>query len=96
MLPVPSPLFPPLSPLCPARLPVNIAQHSYFNLAGHASGSILGHTLRLVGADHYTPVGATLIPTGEIAPVAGTPFDFTAPQTIGSRIDKVRASEGGA
>ncbi|KAG2438515.1 hypothetical protein HXX76_005066 [Chlamydomonas incerta] len=75
--------------------PVNIAQHSYFNLAGHASGTILGHKLRLVGADHYTPVGATLIPTGEIAPVAGTPFDFTSPQTIGSRIDKVPGAAPG-
>ncbi|KAG2430642.1 hypothetical protein HYH02_013640 [Chlamydomonas schloesseri] len=75
--------------------PVNIAQHSYFNLGGHASGTILGHTLRLVGADHYTPVSDKLIPTGEIAPVAGTPFDFTSPQTIGSRIDKVPGAAPG-
>jgi aldose 1-epimerase len=43
-----------------------------------------------VGADHYTPVSASLIPTGEVAPVAGTPFDFTSPQPVGARIDKAR------
>lgn len=64
--------------------PVNIAQHSYFNLGGHASGTILDHRLRLVGADHYTPVSPSLIPTGEVLPVKGTPFDFTdgAPATL--------------
>jgi aldose 1-epimerase len=65
---------------------VNITNHSYFNLAGLASHSgVLGHRLTLF-ADAYTPVDATLIPTGERRPVAGTPFDFRRPHTIGERI----------
>ncbi|PNT74498.1 hypothetical protein BRADI_1g15770v3 [Brachypodium distachyon] len=70
--------------------PISLAQHTYWNLAGHNSGDVLRHLIQ-IQASHITPADQTSIPTGEFMPVSGTPFDFLTESEIGGRIGQVPA-----
>lgn len=68
--------------------PISLAQHTYWNLSGHSSGNVLDHSIQ-ISANHITPVDEFTVPTGEIMPIKGTPFDFTAEKRIGNDINQV-------
>lgn len=70
-----------------APTPINMTNHTFFNLGGEGNGDVLGYTLR-VAASHYTPVDGNTLPTGEIASVENTPYDFRTPRAIGDAIDE--------
>lgn len=74
------------SAIADAPTPINLTQHAYFNLAGHDAGDVLEHEL-MIAASRFTPVNSSVIPTGELRDVRGSPFDFTSPHTIGSRLN---------
>lgn len=74
-----------LTAVTDAMTVVNLTNHAYWNLDGHNAGSALDHVMQ-IAADRYLPTDDTLIPTGEMAPVAGTPMDFTEPKTVGKEI----------